>query len=196
MKMITLALSLALPFCVFAQTYDIHSQPDRSSPIIGQVDDKSNVTQIFHKGQWFEIMNNHNGQTGWVSVKPQQAQGNQYQMMLDSIQNQRVRLQQQMALEQEKFNRAFAKLDAQEKQLMQQKSAYQPKADQASTPYTFTSTQVNCNGKTGTKVTKYVWTDKDGHKYQKTMTKKINCSQAVGIQMNPSKVDPELTRSK
>ena len=192
MKKILLTLSALFPATLLAGNIPVYNQPQANAQVIGQINTDSNITPIFKKSGWIEVVDKNTGQTGWLMQNPPSTKSSyqtEYHHMLRLIRQEQASLKEQYKQAKSYFKAKMQALHEKESALMsriQGKSnnsfapmmTLSPAAKSGSVPnktYTAQSTTITCNGKNGTKIVKKVWLDKNGQQRQTTTKSKITC---------------------
>ena len=109
-KFLAIILGLAVVSGAYAQSYTMYSKADEKSQKLGQIDDQNPQYQaIFSKKGWVEVVNNANGQVGWVKQKPKFKKSITSQN--DPVANMLVDFQKQQQMLDQHFDSVVSNID-------------------------------------------------------------------------------------
>ncbi|MED7819479.1 MULTISPECIES: hypothetical protein [unclassified Francisella] len=174
-KILATILGLAVASGVYAESYTMYAKADEKSQKLGQVNDQNPQYQaIFTKNGWVELVNNANGQVGWVKQKPQDkssktSQTDHVAQMLEDFQKQQRMLDQH-------FNKVVSNIDNNVVQLTTQSGSTSIK-DKPRVFKEFSSITIDSNGKTA----KIIKKTQDGNGNVKTVEKVVPANQLSNI---------------
>lgn len=174
-KILATILGLAVASGVYAESYTMYAKADEKSQKLGQVNDQNPQYQaIFTKNGWVELVNNANGQVGWVKQKPQDkssktSQTDPVAQMLEDFQKQQEMLDQH-------FNKVVSNIDNNVAQLTTQSGSTSTKG-KPRVFKEFSSITIDSNGKTA----KIIKKTQDGNGNVKTVEKVVPANQLSNI---------------
>ncbi len=136
MKKILIALGLlAATGSAFAASYQVYSQPNANSKVLGKISDQSadQYIQFYKQGNWVKIADTQTGAVGWVNVAGTSTQASaqnsqaqraaQYQQAYNLIQAQQQQLEAQRKTFEQNYQQAAQQLSQRMQALQQQVSA-------------------------------------------------------------------------
>ena len=178
MKKTLLTLGLiALTSSAFATSYQVYSQPNQKSNVIGNISDQNNqeYIKIYQKNNWIKVGNTNTGNIGWVNIGQNADKQSQiqYQNMLNSLNQQ----YQQLQAEKQAFDHAYQtkieqlqyKVNALQNKINnnQQNSESTQSNPQVHRYFKSVNVQTNQDGKTATVTKQWLGTDGKIHKESK-----------------------------
>ncbi|ASG68558.1 hypothetical protein fh0823_15990 [Francisella halioticida] len=176
-KILVVILGLAIVSEVYAKSYTMYVKADEKSQKLGQVDDQNPQYQaIFSKKCWFEIVNNANGQVGWVKQKPQNKTSKTIQN--DPVAQMLVDFQKQQQVLDQHFDKVVSNIDNNVDQLTSQSGSSAVKG-KPKVFKEFNSIIIDSNGKTA----KIIKKTQDGSGNVKTVEKVIPANQLSNIKL-------------
>ncbi|QIW09621.1 hypothetical protein [Francisella sp. LA112445] len=174
-KILATMLGLAVVSGAYAESYTMYAKADEKSQKLGQIDDQNPQYQaIFSKKGWVEVVNNANGQVGWVKQKPQEKTSQTVQD--DPVAQMLADFQKQQQMLDQHFNSVVSNIDDNVAQLANQSGSTiakgKPKIFKE-----FSSITIDSNGKTA----KIIKKTQDGNGDVKTIEKVVPASQLANI---------------
>jgi hypothetical protein len=174
-KILATILGLTVVSGAYAESYTMYAKADENSQKLGQIDDQNSKYQaIFSKKSWVEVVNNTNGQVGWVKQKPKFKTSVTSQD--DPVANMLADFQKQQQMLDQHFNSVVSNIDSNVAQLANQSSSTiargKPKVFKE-----FSSITINSNGKTA----KIIKKTQDGNGNVKTVEKEVPTNQLANI---------------
>ena len=174
-KILATMLGLAVVSGAYAEDYTMYAKANDKSQKLGQINDQNSQYQaIFSKKGWVEVVNNANGQVGWVKQKPQvktseNTTNDPVAQMLEDFQKQQQMLDQH-------FDSVVSNIDNNVAQLAAQSDSTTVK-NKPKVFKEFSSITIDSNGKTA----KIIKKTQDGNGNVKTVEKVVPADQLAKI---------------
>lgn len=176
-KILATMLGLVVVSGAYAEEYTMYAKASDKSQKLGQIDDQNSQYQaIFSKKGWVEVVNNANGQVGWVKQKTQDKAS--VNINNDPVSQMLADFQKQQQMLDQHFDSVVSNIDNNVAQLATQSDSTVTKG-KPKVFKEFSSITIDSNGKTA----KIIKKTQDGSGNVKTVEKVVPASQLTKVNM-------------